>query len=122
MGKRYSVFDDMDSSLDADETIIFSVGNNSYEIDLNKANIDRLHAALEPFVKAARRAPKPHLARPPQKKHSNPELDAIRLWAGKNGYSVSDKGRIPVEVETAYRKAHPEPKPSSPVFSSDILA
>jgi hypothetical protein len=109
MGKKVSVFDDLDPALDADETVIFSVGNNQYEIDLNQKNIDKLHEVLAPFIDAARKAPRPHLARPPQRRHSNPELDAIRHWASKNGFAVSDKGRIPLEVESAYRKAH-EPK------------
>ncbi|MGH8918096.1 MAG: histone-like nucleoid-structuring protein Lsr2, partial [Actinomycetes bacterium] len=31
---------------------------------------------------------------------------AIREWARKNGYNVSDRGRIPAEVLDAYHKGN----------------
>ena len=33
-------------------------------------------------------------------------LSDIREWARKNGYKVSDRGRISSEVQAAYDKAH----------------
>jgi len=32
---------------------------------------------------------------------------AVRSWARENGYAVADRGRVPVEVVTAYRNAQP---------------
>lgn len=32
---------------------------------------------------------------------------AVRSWARENGYTVADRGRVPAEVITAYRKAAP---------------
>jgi hypothetical protein len=32
----------------------------------------------------------------------------VRAWARDNGYVVSDRGRIPLEVQAAYDAAHPE--------------
>ncbi|MDX6199384.1 MAG: hypothetical protein QOJ79_2535 [Actinomycetota bacterium] len=34
---------------------------------------------------------------------------AVRAWARANGYAVSDRGRIPLEIQAAYDAAHPEP-------------
>lgn len=38
---------------------------------------------------------------------SNTEL---RSWATQNGYSVSERGRVPAAVIAAYREAHPPVK------------
>ncbi|ORT60746.1 histone-like nucleoid-structuring protein Lsr2 [Streptomyces sp. CB03238] len=35
----------------------------------------------------------------------SPEGEAIRLWAGANGYVVNDKGRIPASIREAYEAA-----------------
>jgi hypothetical protein len=109
MGKKVTLFDDLDPELEADETITFALGANTYELDLSSKNIDRLRTALEPFIEAARKVPRiaPTVASVPRKKSApNAELDAIRYWASKNGYAVSDKGRIPVHIVQAYHAAN----------------
>nr|WP_330359970.1 histone-like nucleoid-structuring protein Lsr2 [Mycobacteroides abscessus] len=37
---------------------------------------------------------------------SKEQLAAIRQWARKNGYEVSDRGRIKAEVVEAFEAAH----------------
>lgn len=39
-------------------------------------------------------------------RRSKEQLTSIRDWARKNGYSVSDRGRIPSDVLEAYDAAH----------------
>jgi hypothetical protein len=34
------------------------------------------------------------------------QIGAIRDWANANGYKVSNRGRIPADVELAYNAAH----------------
>lgn len=110
MGKRFTVFDDLDDKLDADRTVTFSLEGAAYEIDLNQKNIDKLHGALAPFIESGRRAGRAVPVRSGgSKKVANPELDAIRQWASKSGHRVSDKGRIPRDVVDAYEAAHAEP-------------
>lgn len=109
MGKRVTLFDDLDGEADADATITFALEHTTYEIDLSQKNIDRLRTALNPFIEAARKVPRiaPTVAAAPRKKNApNAELDAIRYWASKNGYAVSDKGRIPVHIVQAYHAAN----------------
>ena len=116
MGKRVTLFDDLDESLDADDTITFALEGQSYQIDLNQKNIDKLTALLEPFIAVAERVDRVHPARSssnapkrpsrPRTRTANPELEAIRFWAGRNGFEVSHKGRIPDAVQAAYDKAH----------------
>jgi hypothetical protein len=45
--------DDIDGG-DADETVHFSLGDTSFEIDLSARNAARLRGALEPFIDKAR--------------------------------------------------------------------
>lgn len=40
------------------------------------------------------------------KKQQGPSTAEVRAWAQENGYSVSDRGRIPADVLTAYEAAH----------------
>jgi hypothetical protein len=38
---------------------------------------------------------------------TTPDNSAVRAWARENGYSISDRGRVPAEVIEAYSAAHP---------------
>nr|WP_314845006.1 Lsr2 family protein [uncultured Microbacterium sp.] len=109
----HQLVDDIDGSVlevDAGETVHFSLNGASYEIDLNSAHADELRKALEPYISAGRRAgsssasARPTAARKRQAR--NPEVAAIRAWANDNGYSLSERGRIPAPVVDAYNAAH----------------
>lgn len=122
-GKRYGdlmaretivwLVDDLDSS-EAVQTIQFGWDGVSYEIDLSAANADSFTQAMAPYVAAARRA-SPHRRAPrgATRRGSSPahrerpatDLAAIRDWAGRNGYRVSSRGRIPTAVLDAYQAA-----------------
>jgi hypothetical protein len=104
----------------------FAFDGQSYELDLSTANVDRLKAALKPFISAARksgksdapvasRAKKSKAAPAPKKRataSSRPassaaksDVQAIRAWANANGHTVGDRGRISTTVRDAYEKA-----------------
>ncbi|GAA5152527.1 Lsr2 family protein [Microbacterium pseudoresistens] len=107
----HQLVDDIDGTvLDSGdgETVHFSLDGNAYEIDLTHARAEELRAALAPFIEAGRRAsragrPAPRAVRT---RGRNPEVAAIRAWAASNGYSVSERGRIPAEITEAYNAAH----------------
>ncbi|MGA2412762.1 MAG: Lsr2 family protein [Candidatus Binataceae bacterium] len=109
----------------ADITIPFSVGDASYEIDLNTGHAAAFYAALELFTSKARlvgttERPKPRVirrrgekltpsgyrSRPmPQRRHAQ----AVRDWARADPEwrkLVQPKGRIPNRVYEAYDKVH----------------
>jgi hypothetical protein len=105
--------DDLDGS-EAVEQVEFAVDGRSYEIDLSAANSAKLRDALAPFVSAARRGggrrPTPAAA-PPRATPARPAADrvqnqAIREWAVAQGMKISERGRIPTNVLTAYHKSH----------------
>lgn len=100
------LIDDLDGST-AEETVTFSLDGKAYELDLNAENAGRLRGALEEWIKPARRASSVGGSR---RRTSGPrtgrDAGPIREWARANGYEVSDRGRIPSEVEDAYNAAH----------------
>jgi len=89
------------------ESVRFALDGVSYTIDLTSEHADEFRSALTPYVNAARKADVAVRA-----KSSGPsrapkgDLKAIREWANTNGYTVSSRGRIPAEVQTAYNAAN----------------
>ncbi|GAB3495097.1 histone-like nucleoid-structuring protein Lsr2 [Amycolatopsis cihanbeyliensis] len=107
-----SLVDDLDGS-EAEETVEFGLDGVSYQIDLSSDNAEELRDALAQYVEHARRAggrkrtgtrasAKVAAARPASVDRE--QNQAIRAWARKNGFQVSDRGRIPSEVVEAYHK------------------
>lgn len=117
MAKRivHQLVDDIDGTvLEAGEgeTVHFSLNGTAYEIDLNDDHAKELRAAFEPYISAGRRAgggssSSSSRSTGSRKRASrNPEVAAIRAWANDNGYSLSERGRIPAPVIEAYNAAH----------------
>lgn len=106
MARQVRVFlvDDIDGSPDA-RTIEFSLGRDSYTIDLTEKNIAKLETALAPFVEKAAKGSRKASARRPAARRQT-DNNAVRQWARENGRKVSDRGRIPADVVAAYEAAH----------------
>lgn len=108
-----SLVDDLDGS-DADETIQFALDGVTYEIDLSAENAEELRDSLAHYIEHARRSGGRKRTSPRRRngqvtgRSSSVEREqnqAIRAWARKNGYEISDRGRIPSEIADAYHKA-----------------
>ena len=104
----------------ADETIVFSLGAQAYEIELCKSHAKKLNDALAPFVSASRKvasaARKPTASRrtaPAGRRRATrrgranrpADLSVVREWARANGYDVSDRGRVSGAILSAYDAA-----------------
>jgi hypothetical protein len=109
-----SLVDDLDSS-EADETVEFGLDGATYEIDLSEANASALRDVLADYVAHARRsggrrksAPAAPASSPRRSSGGGraavdrEQNQAIREWAVKNGYEVSERGRIPATVVEAF--------------------
>ncbi|MFI7024585.1 MULTISPECIES: histone-like nucleoid-structuring protein Lsr2 [unclassified Micromonospora] len=102
--------DDLDGGK-ADRTVEFSLDGVSYTIDVSDENAGVLRKALDPFINAGRRLGRgsADTGRGPRRVTAaapgmNREQNrAIREWAVSNGYKISERGRIPVEVVEAYK-------------------
>jgi hypothetical protein len=100
-----TLVDDLDGGA-ADEHVQFVLDGRSYEIDLSSANSARLREALQPFLSAARRASRRRgggttVTRTASDREQN---RAVREWAQRHGFEISERGRIPMHVVEAYRR------------------
>jgi hypothetical protein len=104
--------DDLDGGK-ADRTVEFGVDGVNYTIDLSDAHAGKLRKILDPYIAAGSRMHRGKVeGRRPNRRGSGSgagaggtsrdENKAIREWAKKNGYQVSERGRIPVSVARAY--------------------
>lgn len=88
--------------------LAFALDGRSYEIDLSDSNPERLREALAPFIKAARRSGSAGSGTSRSRRTSNrlSEISAILAWAKDNGFTASDRGRVPARVLEAHKAAH----------------
>ena len=117
----HQLVDDLDGTvleIGSGETILFSLDGTAYEIDLTDENAAALRDALAPFIAAARSVSARAGGRSGsgssggsggarrQKRSGQRDYAPVREWAAQNGYTVSERGRIPAPVLEAYDAAH----------------
>jgi hypothetical protein len=101
--------------VDSEKAVELSFGGVDYRTDLCAQHTAELTAALDPFLSVAERADTRRRSvsttaratdggprRPTRRDPA--QVGAIRTWARANGYEISDRGRIPREVEDAYNR------------------
>jgi hypothetical protein len=106
--------DDLDDTEIVDgtgEKVSFALDDRQYEIDLTNDHADEMRAALDRYVRAARKvAGRPGRARAQATvaKAAAPvdySTRAVRAWARANKIDVSPRGRIPQRVVDRFRAA-----------------
>ncbi|MFI5497101.1 Lsr2 family protein [Actinoplanes sp. NPDC051859] len=103
--------DDLDGG-EADHTVEFSLDGVNYTIDLSEKNTAKLRKVMDPYLAAATRVGRLNstsrvASRKPAPARAQKELNQdMREWAAKNGFEVSDRGRIPSSVVEAYNAKH----------------
>lgn len=109
MAQKLTLVDDLDGTIIGEGeggTIVYSIGGDTYSIDLSSENTDKLFEVLAPFVEKSRKvAPSAASARR-QKKGTGVDTVAVRAWAREAGVPVSERGRIAASVIAAYEAAH----------------
>lgn len=117
----HQLVDDLDGTVlepGEGETVLFSLDGAAYEIDLTDDNAAALRAAFAPYLAAARSVSS-RAARDAgaarggaggagrkQKRSGQRDYAPVREWAASNGYTVSERGRVPAAVLEAYDAAH----------------
>ncbi|GAA1426584.1 Lsr2 family protein [Microlunatus lacustris] len=115
MAQRVQIIleDDYDGG-EADETVTFALDGAEYEIDLSRANADKLRDELAIWIGHARKTGG-RRRRAGGASSSSKAADGaggagstseIRAWALANGHDVSSRGRVSSEVREAYERAH----------------
>jgi len=112
----HQLVDDLDGTeleVGSGETVLFSLDGIAYEIDLTDDNAQALRNALEPYVSAARRVSGGRSASSSgtnsgrkRRRSGQNDYGPMREWAKANGYTVSERGRVPAAVIEAYEAAH----------------
>ena len=117
----HQLVDDLDGTVldvGTGETVLFSLDGTAYEIDLTDENAAGLRAALQPYISAGRSvsarsgsttsgtASRGGASGRTQRRGGQRDYAPIRAWAADNGYTVSDRGRVPASVLEAYDAAH----------------
>lgn len=97
MTTKILTIDDLDGTENA-ITIRFALEDTRYEVDLVKANREKLQQALAPFIEVAR-----EIVRGPA---ANGQSAIIREWAQAKGLVVPAKGRIPGAITAQYQAEH----------------
>jgi hypothetical protein len=104
--------DDLDDTEIVDgggETVNFALDGRRYEIDLTNKHADDLRAAVDRYVRAARKVGgRQNRAGATRAKAAAPvdySPQAVRAWAKANKIMVSPRGRIPQSVVDQFRAA-----------------
>lgn len=96
---------------EAADTVIFAYDGRSYTFELCEDHLAEFTETMTSWAEHARRAGAMNSSsKGSRKTHRRPagnraEVTAIREWAANNGYEISDRGRIPVEVRREYEEA-----------------
>lgn len=70
-----------------------SMDGQQWELDLGEQSMQKLRAALEPFLPSGRSTPAA-------------SVKEVRAWAMEQGLAVTDRGRIPARITRRYLEAH----------------
>ena len=96
-----------DGNVDAQETMHFSLGSSTYEVDVCTKHAQQIRDGLEPFVTHARKTASASSNRRRQRPATErQQTPSIRSWAKDHGIQVNDRGRIPASVIKEYEGAH----------------
>ncbi len=127
----HQLVDDLDGTvmeIGSGETVLFSLDGTAYEIDLTDENAAALRQALAPYIAAgrsvsARSASSQRSAASSrgqrsagsgagsstgrrQRRAGQRDYGPVREWAAQNGYTLSERGRVPAAVLEAYDAAN----------------
>ena len=90
------------------ETVKFSIGSTSYEMDLTEAEAGQFYDAVKKYTDVATKTSGRGVrtGAGAKAKADRNQTQAIRAWARENGREVSERGRISQDVQDAYNAAH----------------
>lgn len=107
MAQRVQILleDDLDGS-EATETVNFALDGKAYEIDLSAANSAQLRDDFAKWIGHARAIRGRQRLAASRSSSGRTDLNKVREWGRKNGFKVSDRGRVSAEVQEAYARAN----------------
>lgn len=119
---QVELLDDLDGT-EATETVVFGLDGAMYEIDLCDANAQRLRDGLAEFIGSAQRTGgrQARGTRTPSQINADAahkeRLAEIRDWARKQGYDVSERGRLRLGIVEEFDR-YERQKAATPIASA----
>jgi Lsr2 len=94
----------------AADTVNFAVDGATYAFELCERHLEEFNETMQGYIAVARHAdtPRRRTASAPSRANRSSVASTpsnIRTWARDNGYEVSDRGRIPADVRSAFEAA-----------------
>lgn len=97
------VVDDLSGKVLTDpETIRFGIDGSEYQLETSQESAQELRSLLLEYAKVSR---KRTTRRSVAARAATPVAD-IRAWAVRNGWDISERGRVPKVIVDAYNEAH----------------
>ncbi|WP_132991903.1 histone-like nucleoid-structuring protein Lsr2 [Gordonia zhaorongruii] len=101
------IVDDIDGvELDEYETVRWSLDGKNYEFDTSPERAEEFRNHVATYVAASRSVNRAPARRAAAAGRSSSNTRVVREWANANGFTVSDRGRIPADVLAAYEAAN----------------
>lgn len=104
------IVDDIDGhdlSVDEAETVRWGLDGRDLEFDASAENAAQFREHVAKYRDLSRPVhQEPRRTRRTRAQTSRTSTSEVRAWANENGYTVSDRGRIPIDVQSAYDAAH----------------
>lgn len=87
------------------QSVRFSVGNDTWELDLSDKESSKFFDVLKPYQDAGTKVSGRGVRR--TRTSNTPDVDnqAVRKWAASNGIELSSRGRIPADVIEKFKAA-----------------
>lgn len=100
--------DDLDGSIAA-ETVQFQIDGSAFQIDLSRRNATKLREHLATYISKSRAVTKSQADETRAARTTSADVrrrnQEIREWARANGHVVSERGRIPHELQLRFLAA-----------------
>lgn len=101
------IVDDIDGvELDEYETVRWSLDGKNYEFDTSPEHAEEFRNHVATYVAASRSAGRSAARRGAGTARATTNTRVVRQWANDNGFTVSDRGRIPADVLAAFEAAN----------------
>jgi hypothetical protein len=98
------------AQVNADTKVYMTYEGERFVLALTKEHASDLHARVEPYLSAARKARafrQDAACRTSIGRAARQENSLIRRWARQHGFKIGSGGPIKQEIRDAYRAAHP---------------
>ena len=102
-----------DEEVPAAETVTFGFDGSTYAFELCEKHLGEFQDTIQAYIGSARLAdgPRRRRTRRPVRAAARRAVNGvsssdIRAWARESGYEVSERGRIPAEIRSAYEAAN----------------